>query len=175
MHAFLHPAGVAKKGDIMFARRVTVLALAFGLGATAANAVSLRDVAGPAELPPASYSSDRYVDSKGCVFVRAGYGANTVWVPQVTRDRKLLCGQTPSLRAAAAPAKPAPKPVAVRAAPPAKVAAPRTRVRSGVPAGFKPAWTDGRLNPNRGPRTARGDAEMALVWTNTVPRRLVSE
>ena len=42
-----------------------------------------------------------------------------------------------------------------------------------VPAGYRAAFDDDRLNPNRGPRTAQGTAQMALVWTNTVPRRLV--
>uniref|UniRef100_UPI00352640DE SPOR domain-containing protein n=1 Tax=Rhodosalinus sp. K401 TaxID=3239195 RepID=UPI00352640DE len=45
------------------------------------------------------------------------------------------------------------------------------RVR--VPEGYKPAWQDDRLNPQRGERTAEGRAAMRLVWTDTVPRRLV--
>jgi hypothetical protein len=44
-------------------------------------------------------------------------------------------------------------------------------VRIGPPAGFEYAFTDGRLNPNRGVRSARGDAQSAQVWTQTVPRR----
>lgn len=32
-----------------------------------------------------------------------------------------------------------------------------------VPCGYKPAWTDGRLNPQRGPRTALGHLQMAQV------------
>lgn len=44
-------------------------------------------------------------------------------------------------------------------------------VRIGPPAGFEYAFTDGRLNPNRGVRTARGNAQSAQIWTNTVPRR----
>jgi hypothetical protein len=35
-------------------------------------------------------------------------------------------------------------------------------------------WTDGRLNPYRGIRTVEGDAQMRMVWTDTVPRRLVA-
>ncbi len=164
----------------MFAHRVAFLALAFGLIATTASASSLREIGGPAELPPPSYTADQYVDSNGCVFLRAGYGANTVWVPQVSRDRELLCGQTPSLAAAqAAPIapRPAPRRAAVRVAPAAAVmVAPRPATsKPAIPSGFKPAWTDGRLNPDRGPRTAQGDAAMALVWTNTVPRRLVAQ
>jgi len=42
-----------------------------------------------------------------------------------------------------------------------------------VPKGYQTAWGDDRLNPNRGARTQAGDAAMAQVWTNTLPRRLV--
>ncbi|SFK04145.1 SPOR domain-containing protein [Celeribacter neptunius] len=38
-----------------------------------------------------------------------------------------------------------------------------------LPAGYTRAWTDGRLNPNRGPLTARGDLQMAQVWSQTTP------
>ena len=42
---------------------------------------------------------------------------------------------------------------------------------SRAPAGYEPAWTDGRLNPYRGPRTLQGDAQMRGVWTVETPRR----
>ncbi|HGG05041.1 MAG TPA: SPOR domain-containing protein [Aliiroseovarius sp.] len=42
-----------------------------------------------------------------------------------------------------------------------------------TPPGYRTAWTDDRLNPNRGPRTATGNAQMNLIWTQTVPRRLI--
>ena len=38
-----------------------------------------------------------------------------------------------------------------------------------LPDGYSRAWTDGRLNPNRGPQTARGDLQMAQVWTQATP------
>lgn len=41
------------------------------------------------------------------------------------------------------------------------------------PAGYRVAWDDGRLNPYRGIRTPEGDAQTRMVWTDTVPRRLV--
>ncbi|MGC9420249.1 MAG: SPOR domain-containing protein, partial [Rhodovulum sp.] len=51
---------------------------------------------------------------------------------------------------------------------------PLTPVAIHVPRGYRAIWTDDRLNPRRGPRTAQGDAQMAQVWTDTVPRRQVA-
>lgn len=64
--------------------------------AIAAEAKSLRRSSGPAEVPPASYKSSQYIDSKGCVFIRAGFGGSVQWVPRVTRSRQMICGQSPS-------------------------------------------------------------------------------
>jgi hypothetical protein len=51
----------------------------------------------------------------------------------------------------------------------------RLRVeRPSPPPGYANVWTDGRLNPYRGIRTVEGDAQMRMVWTDTVPRRLVA-
>jgi hypothetical protein len=41
------------------------------------------------------------------------------------------------------------------------------------PRGYRRAWEDGRHNPYRGVRTVQGEAEMRMIWTDTVPRRLV--
>ncbi len=310
------------------------LGFGFGLGATggAVQAKLLHQVKGPAEFPPRTFKGKQFVDSRGCVFVRAGYGATITWVPRVQRNRKQICGYKPTFAkpatqvAAAAPkptpkltpkpsAKPVSKPVRVAAAPTAAAAAPAPRrlphtpspspaptsfsapkvVASAVPAapaarvvrpqavrpaasrhtpspapaptdfsrpkivaaalvpassvpassvpvrrvavlarpapvpspapaptvvsrpaakvavvaqepifglfalrpaahrrvtapapapvaqpvrfvppkGYKPAWTDGRLNPNRAIGTARGQAEMEMIWSNTVPRHLI--
>lgn len=50
----------------------------------------------PAELPPAEYAGLQYVDSKGCMFARAGAGTQVVWVPRVSRQGVPVCGNPPS-------------------------------------------------------------------------------
>ncbi len=236
----------------------------------------------PAELPPATFSGDQYVDSRGCIFIRAGVGGNTQWIPRVGRDRQQLCGFQPSLSgraaAAATPANPAeregvviiggtpstpstqpaqqPATTARTTAPttttrPAAASTPAIRVITGgataprtttapaatrpavttaptvtapagggcpgvtgltaryltgrcgpqavhpgdaarginrpgpsmdqssmlhlnPPEGYRAAFDDGRLNPQRGPQTLGGDRQMAQIWTDTVPRRLLT-
>ncbi len=41
------------------------------------------------------------------------------------------------------------------------------------PKGYRAVHDDGRLNPQRGLGTAEGSRQMALVWSNTVPRYLI--
>jgi cell division septation protein DedD len=50
----------------------------------------------PAELPPADFAGQQYVDSKGCLFVRAGDGTKVLWIPRVSRDGAQVCGYPPS-------------------------------------------------------------------------------
>ena len=54
----------------------------------------------PADLPDADYQGQSYVDSKGCIFLKAGYGGEATWVPRVGQDRKPICGQTPTIAVA---------------------------------------------------------------------------
>lgn len=101
----------------------------------------------PAEFPPASFTGKQYVDTKGCVFIRAGIDGAVTWVPRMSRARKQICGMQPSLsstqvataqaprataatatatppRAAAPRVAPTPAPVRARAAAPAAIATP---------------------------------------------------
>lgn len=107
----------------------TILVGAMVLSLTGgAGAKTLRQVRGPAEVPPASYTESYYVDSKGCMFIRAGYGGNVSWVPRVQRNRQVICGQTPTAIAGATPPAAAPPPQRVAAVPaPAPVAPPPVR------------------------------------------------
>ena len=90
-----------------------------GQGAMAQQSLGL---AGPAELPPESFTEAQYVDSTGCVFLRAGLNDKVMWVPRVTKDRKPLCGYAPSLVQPAPVAEQAVDEVAPQVAPEAAAA-----------------------------------------------------
>ncbi len=62
----------------------------------AGSAAAAQDLIRPAELPPQDYNGQQYVDSKGCLFLRAGSGGQTIWVPRVTRRGASICGYPPS-------------------------------------------------------------------------------
>ncbi|GAA6182592.1 hypothetical protein NBRC116594_40300 [Shimia sp. NS0008-38b] len=42
-----------------------------------------------------------------------------------------------------------------------------------VPEGYRRAFDDGRLDENRAVMTLAGEAQTRLIWTDTVPRRLI--
>lgn len=91
--------------------RVIAVSLGLGILGGAAGAQTLANASPPAEFPPASYKGKQYVDSRGCVYIRAGIDGNVTWVPRVTRNRKQVCGYQPSLpnAQAALPSAPAPR------------------------------------------------------------------
>ncbi len=110
----------------------------------AGGAALAQGTQGPRELPPADFGGNQYVDSAGCVFLRAGLGGQTSWVPRLGRDRKPVCGYEPSVTATAAePAAPvatadpapAPEPAAL---PVATVPAPAVAPVVAKPAPAKP-------------------------------------
>ncbi len=246
-----------------------LFAVSFNLDIAEAQSLSKGLV--PKEFPPASYKGRQYVDSQGCVFIRAGVDGSVTWVPRVSRSRKVICGFQPSFSntapaksdatmvasgpapapqlskpeaMTAAPAQPArkmvaakPLPVRVQASKPdvkptvpgavskARLKPVKTRKADGrassasvqatspapmkvvrrvpgdvatypmrkvrvaprhvyerqrssaqsirVPNGYKPAWEDDRLNRHRTHQTSDGKAKMDLIWTTTVPRRLI--
>lgn len=108
----------------MLRKFVTAAVLAAVSGIYSVQAQSVSQIGGPKELPPAGFKGQMYVDSRGCVFLRAGLNGNTNWVPRVSRDRKALCGYPPTAAAMARP---------VEIATPAEMAAP-PRVAEAAPA-----------------------------------------
>lgn len=128
---------------------VAAAAIAVCSGSDAVQAQSSGKLV-PAEFPPSSFDGRQYVDSKGCVFIRAGVDGAVNWVPRMTRGREQVCGFQPTLsaqaraevvapRATAAtttqpatqPARTAPKPVTyARATPPKPVSVAPTSYRS---------------------------------------------
>ncbi len=74
-----------------------VAAMMAAPGGSFAKSLALKDEILPAEFPPASFKGGQYVDSRGCVFIRAGIDGATTWVPRVSRARTVICGFKPSL------------------------------------------------------------------------------
>ena len=70
------------------------------------SAQSIRAIGGPAEMPPADFQGQQYVDSRGCVFMRAGLSGKITWVARIGRDRKPICNDVPMAAAAARLAAP---------------------------------------------------------------------
>ena len=52
---------------------------------------SKRDIAEPANLPPAGWDSEFWIDKRGCTYVRTETGQ---WVPQLNLDRTRKCDRS---------------------------------------------------------------------------------
>lgn len=110
--------------------KLVAIALISGSVSAGALVAQTRPGSEPFEFPPSSYNGKQYVDSKGCVFIRAGIDGNVSWVPRVTRKRTGVCGFKPTfagqvtepapVRTATATQITIPAPAAVAAAPKAK-------------------------------------------------------
>jgi hypothetical protein len=111
----------------MVLRILSAAVVAAVFGAASVEAQSVRQIGGPANMPPAGFQGQQWVDSRGCVFLKAGYGGQSTWVPRVGRDRKAMCGYPPtgSTRGAieVASAEEAARPPLVEAAPAPMMAA----------------------------------------------------
>lgn len=106
----------------MYLKMVSAAVLAVTLGASAVQSQTVSQIGGPKELPPAGYAAMQYIDSRGCVFLRAGMGGAVNWVPRVGQDRKVLCGYPPSIGGKAVAVATVPDAEAVGAVKPAAVA-----------------------------------------------------
>ncbi len=142
-------------------RVIAVGIMLSSLGLSVLNAQSLRKSAPPAEFPPASYKGKQYVDSRGCIYIRAGIDGNVTWVPRVSRSRKQVCGFQPT-GVAGATSAPAPRavgnPVIITAKP-----GPETGPETGPEALSKPA---ARVKPGR---TATTSTSASISISTSAP------
>jgi SPOR domain len=53
-------------------------------------------LSGPQEPPSAGYAGHSYVDSRGCMFLRAEDDGHIIWLPRIGRERKAMCGFAPN-------------------------------------------------------------------------------
>lgn len=145
---------------------------------SAANAQALRDAAPPAEFPPASFKGKQFVDSRGCVYIRAGISGNVTWVPRVSRDRRQICGFMPTFVAGAslaAPPKPTHAPVIITGGPaPAARATVTRRQPSPGPAPAVFSSSEPAATVSAAPRTPNAAVDLPPD-TRVVPRHVYEQ
>jgi len=136
---------------------------------TSLNAQTLRSAGAPAEFPAASYKGKQYVDSKGCIYIRAGIDGNVTWVPRVNRDRKVVCGYKPTGGATvAASAAKSNKPELILIEPsPAAKPSPKATPTATAKAAPKPA---AKPTPAPAPRTVSTPKPAAAPRPTTTPK-----
>lgn len=71
------------------------------LSVVVAGSEALAQLGGPTNPPPPSFKGQQFVDSRGCLFLRAGFGNNVNWVTRLDRNHKPICGLVPTGSAAA--------------------------------------------------------------------------
>lgn len=84
---------------------VTAAFLAIGTNPQPVSAQqwTLATIGGPRNPPPPDFRGREFVDSRGCVFIRAGSTDVTNWVPRIAQGRTVLCGRTPTRVASSGP------------------------------------------------------------------------
>ena len=149
----------------MIITRVIALTIAAGsFVLPAAQAQSQAGAGVPAEFPPSSYRGKQYVDSKGCVFIRAGIDGNVNWVPRVSRSRKQLCGQQPTSVAGTTnrPSQGGPAPVMITLTPDQQPSSP-------APAQARPATTVATTSAPTTPAPTKPQRSAATPQARTAP------
>jgi hypothetical protein len=96
----------------------------------------------PQELPPADFNGNQYVDSAGCVFLRAGLAGQTTWVPRVNRDRQPVCGYEPTFAGTSSSPDRAPDTAVVAPEPAAAEPAPSAATPAATPSAPESATAD---------------------------------
>jgi len=145
------------------------------LGVWGAEAKALYTADEPAEFPPTSFKGTQYVDSRGCVYVRAGYGDGVQWVPRVSRDRRVLCGFKPTFESVTHKLPVIPDPVEapartqVAAATPIKPAAPKTLVKPTTPVPMATTAVPPKATPPKTVPNAAVPAPLSVAQTVQAP------